>query len=1375
MSVQPELSLEKRLLLEKHLSGAGVAARRDAIVPRAPGEAVPISAEQKNVWLHAAMAPDVSLYNEALTIHRLGSFDRTALEKSFAEILHRHEIWRTGFESAGGELRQIVHPDLRIDIPLIDLSDCPDAERERAAAALATEDARLPFDLARPPLLRATIVRFAPDNHRLYVTLHHIIFDGVSIYRVIVPELAALYESYAKGREPEKAPCRLQYGDYALWRARQLAHNQLDREIDYWRRQLAGELPILQLPADRPRPNRPTHRGGMETFQLSTELTEALKRLSRSEGATLYAVLLAAFKAMLHRYSGQEDIVIGGVTDMRRRPELDRVVGYFLNSLPLRTRPAGAMPFRDYLRQVQETVIAALDASTVPFDRIVREIQPKREGATHPIFQILFSVEPPPPVIPDGWDLTQMDVTVGVAKFDLYLELDERPEGLIGRFLYSTDLFDAQTIQRMIGHWTNVLAGIVADPASPLARLPLLSPEESRQLLGDVNATRRVYPERTAVSWFDDQAKKTPDAIAIVCRGKTWRYRDLRERTNVLASRLERTGIARGALVGIMMERSPDMVAALLAVNKSGAAYLPLDPNLPEKRLAALVEDSKPAAVLTERSLAPRLPPGPAILLCDDLAPGDEFSRVVESRWRPDDLAYVLYTSGSTGKPKAVEIAHRSLANLLAAMQDELQLGPRDRFLAVTTLSFDIAALELFLPLVTGATLVLAGRGEAADPPRLIALLRQSNPTIMQATPATWRALISAGWMGSKSLSILCGGEALQSDLAGALLERSSTLWNVYGPTETTIWSMIHRVRREDDPVPIGRPLANTTIYVLDTNGQPVPAGVTGELHIGGAGVARGYRNDPALTAARFRTIPALSGERLYRTGDIVRFRRDGLVECLGRSDNQVKIRGFRVEVEEVEAAIVAHPGIAAAAVRSFPDASRELSLVAFVVPTAITGEDDLGLTRFLEQRLPAHMIPSRVVPVTSLPTTSNGKIDRAGLQVPQDTRRRERAEPRDALEKMLAELWTKLLAVSTIGRDEDFFELGGHSLLAAMLAAEIGAKAHRNLPLASLFQARTIAAMAELLRSGEEPTFSHLVGLRTKGRGRPLFIVHGIFGNVLQFHSLAEQLKTDRPIYALQARGVDQRHQPHKTIAEMAEAYIDAIRKVQSAGPYTLAGYSFGGLIAYEMACRLREQGEEVDVLALFETDVYYRNLLFAEWLSYQWSLVARVVRKLKILPFREWSPYLMSKLSMILHRLFLRLETAEAEDHSHEVPEGMRARNREMYRICIREFISYRPRRFAGRIAVFHTAEPAFDVCDPLPLWRRMADRVDVFTVAGTHGTVMNRENAGSLAAQLGRCLAGEDSTKCSPPESYSGPSSYSGTILRPRAIGYPMDEAH
>jgi amino acid adenylation domain-containing protein len=1349
MSTMVELSDSKRLLLQKLLRGEGMHPDRldSGMAPREAGSNPPISAEQRHVWLHASMAPDVPLYNEAITIHRRGSFDFAALEASINEIVRRHEAWRTSFELVGGGLRQVVHPRLQIRLNFTDLTDLPDAEREDEALQIATADARKPFDLVQLPLLRGHVLKLAQDVHRLYLALHHIIFDGVSIHRVVIPELTALYEAISTGRTPKLPVPAAQYGDYALWRERDLARDAVTRDLEYWRRQLAGELPDLQLPSDRQILSTPTYRGAMETFTLSSPLTASLKALSRNEGVTLYVTLLAAFKTLLHRYSGGEDLLIGGVTDMRRRPELEGVVGYCLNSMALRSRPSPELPFRDFLLQVQNIVLAALDASSVPFDRVVRELQPSRDPGRHPLFQILFSMQPPAPEFAPGWDLTQMDVTLGTAKYDLYLELEERLDGMAGRFLYSTDLFDAPTIRRMIGHWTNLLEAVTNDPAGALGRLRLLTSRESREMLHEWNDTARAFPRTTLHRWFEAQAHETPEAIAIEFEGCVWSYQELNRRADHLARRLQRAGVGRETLVAIAIERSAEMIAGQLAILKAGGAYLPLDASLPRARIELLMSDACPAILLTQSALLDRLSQSPAaIVLCDEsIGDEDGARRAVGCSVDAENLAYVIYTSGSTGKPKAVEVSHRAVVNLLAAMQREPGFAASDSLLAVTTLSFDIAALELFLPLVSGGRVIIAGRDDAADPFRLAALVQRSRCTVMQATPAMWRGLIETGWLGSDRLKILCGGDVMSRSLATNLLGRGASVWNMYGPTETTIWSLSHKVELGSGPVPIGRPLSNTRIYILDAGGTPVPVGVPGELHIDGAGLARGYRGDETLSEAKFVTRPAVTSEPLYRTGDAARYRPDGLVEYLGRMDHQVKIRGFRVGLEEVEATLAAHPGIASAAARTWIDASGEASLAAYLTGLAELVPGSSELRQFMRQRLPDYMVPSYFVTMSALPMTSSGKVDRNRLPEPQrSVRSPESPQPRDEIERRLVALWKDLLGTSQVGIHDNFFDLGGHSLLAFMLVAEITKMTGRELPLATLFRAPTIAALAELLRAAEEPHFSYLVPVRPEGSGAPLFIVHGILGNVLQLKPLAERVRTDRPIYALQARGVDPRQEPHAGIAEMAEAYIDAICAVQPTGPYALGGYSFGGLVAYEMACRLRERGQDVEILALLDVDVHERNLPLGAWLAHQWRTLIRVISTMNTLPPRQRPIYVVDK---TWHRLLLRLGVRDHGDPSTESTGPLPSRYRRMYQIGMREFIAFTPRRYEGRVSFFCAAERGSESCDPLPVWRRVANAIDVFVVAGRHLTMIDEPRVEILARELSRCVDRVDAARRRP----------------------------
>jgi amino acid adenylation domain-containing protein len=1327
MSDSVLLSEAKRQLLQKLLAGSD--GKRGKAVPpvvaRPAGTVAPISAEQVNVWVHASMAPDQPLYNESITIHRGGALDIAALERAFNEVLRRHEIWRTAFANNDGEIVQIVAPDARVALPLTDLSALPPGERETEALRLATEDSRRPIDLAAAPLLRARLVKMAEDEHRLYLTLHHIIFDGVSIYRIFVPELAAAYAAYAVGAAPDLPEPKLQYGDYARWRQDRIASGALDGQLDYWRERLAGDLPVLHLPTDRPRPQNFAYRGSMETFALSDALTKRLKELSRKEGVTLYMTLLAAFKVLLHRYSGQDDIIVGGVTDTRRRPELQGLMGYFLNSLALRSRPQATTPFRSFLQEVRDAVLGALAASDMPFDRVVREVKPKRDASRHPLFQVLFSIEPPAPQFFDGWNLTQMDVTVGAAKFDLYLELDEAPEGLIARFLYSSELFDAETIRRMIGHWTTLLDGIVADPSASLAELPLLTAAESRQILHDWNATQRDIPQSTLHHWFEATARAHPDTTAIVFGDESWSYRELDRRSTALAARLSLAGIGPETLVAIAIERGPEMIAGLMAILKAGAAYLPLDPALPAQRLSFIIEDAKPAALLTQRELQPILPStGVPVILCDDGIAAASDAIALHTVSSPDGLAYVLYTSGSTGKPKGVEIPHRALVNLLAAMQERPGFARGQSLVAVTTLSFDIAALELFVPLVSGGTVILADRETTSDPPLLAALIAGARPSMMQATPAAWRGLIESGWRGARDMTILCGGEALPRDLADALLPRCAALWNMYGPTETTIWSTIEHVLPGTERVAIGKPIANTSIYILDAAGNPVPAGVVGEVHIGGAGLARGYRQRDALTRERFVTGAAASGERLYRTGDLGRFRRDGTIECFGRTDHQLKIRGFRVAIEEVEAALAAHPRIAAAAARAWPDASGEPGLAGYFVPAAEPSPSAAELRRFMRQSLPDYMIPTRFVAVTGLPMTPNRKIDRNALPEPDsNVVPLPQALPEGEQERRLAAIWKDVLGIGSVGRHDNFHELGGHSLLMARLLTHIERQFQRRLTMASIFQAPTLSGMAALLgeKAAAKPT-PRIIPIQPRGTRPPLY---WLFGGAT-VRPLAETLGEDQPFLGVALERADEERLVHSSsLAEFAAPMLSAIREAQPNGPYFIGGWCTAGILAYEVARQLMEQGCEVGLLVLVHATnpVHYKRIGEARLRASKIRHHLAILGSLK--GEARWR-YAADRLRSVKDALIDRLRAPQAVEQT-----------RSLARVLDHAALRYETPPYTGDVALFQPADRP-DVLDYRPGWRDVVrGAFAAFEIAGGHRTMLEAPYVVELGARMSACL--------------------------------------
>jgi amino acid adenylation domain-containing protein len=1163
----------RRRLLERMLSGQApmpdAAKAPEAIRRRDPAARVPLTTEQRQVWLHAQLAPDMALYNESITIHRRGCYDHGALERALSEIVRRHEIWRTAFVEVDDWLTQQVAPPFAVTLPVIDISHMPEPERDAEAVRLATEDARAQIPLGEAPLFRARVVRLGPEEHRLYLTLHHLIFDGVSIYRTLVPELAALVAAFEAGKPSPLAEPALQYADYAVWQeARDPA--SIGRQIERWRETLAEPLPRLEIVGDRPRAAVPTHAGSMEVFDVAAPLIGALKAVARAESATLYMVLLAAYKAMLFRYTGENDIIVGGVTDTRRRRELQPLIGYFLNSIPLRSSPEGKLPFRAYLASVKASVIGALEASDVPFDQLVRALDIKRGSGTHPLFSTLFSIEPPVDPFPEGWDLTQMDVVVGAAKYDLYLELDERPEGgMAGRFLYSTELFDAATIRRMIGHWTRLLAGVAADPATPIARLPLLGPEEQRTLVTDWNNTVRPLPHESVVEWFAARTAEMPGAIAIRCLGEEWSYAELARRSDAIAARLAAEGVSPGALVGLALDRSPMMVAAMLGVLKAGAAYLPLDPGFPPARLEMIARDAAPVLVLVEAATAPVLPAGVAPLLhLDGEWPATAFaSPPVDG----EALAYVLYTSGSTGEPKGVEIPHAALVNLLGAIQETPGFTKGETLLAVTTLSFDIAGLELWLPLVSGGTILLAPRATSADMAALADLIATAPPDVMQATPATWRGLIDAGWQGDRRLRVLCGGEAMPRALADQLSTRVGSLWNMYGPTETTIWSTVARIQ-PGGAISIGRPIANTHVRILDGDGNDRPIGAVGELLIGGRGVARGYRGRPDLTAQRFVWH---DGERMYRTGDLARWRPDGMLECLGRTDHEQKIRGFRVAIEEVEGALARLPGVRAAAVRGWPDASGERALAGYVVGSGEPGEWREALAAIL----PDYMIPARFVSLDSLPVTPNGKIDRAQLPEPRVGSNRESAAPLGRNEERLAAIWRDVLKVDQVARTDDFFDLGGHSLLVARLLRRIESEYGVRVPMAAVFRAPRLAGMAELVAAGFDAGSPVLAPIQPLGSAAPILWLDG--GST--FRHLAERLGTDQPFIGVSVDAVlEAAGGCPPRFEDAARLVVTAISKAQPRGPYRLGGWCTSGILAYAVAAQLREQGEDVALLML-------------------------------------------------------------------------------------------------------------------------------------------------------------------------------------------------
>jgi amino acid adenylation domain-containing protein len=1147
---------------------------------------LPLSFAQRRLWFLDQYEQDTALYNIPAALRLAGPLDAAALERALGEVVCRHEALRTVFRAAGGgEPVQVILPAPRpYVLPVADLRGLAPGAREAELERRARDDARRPFDLATGPVFRAELVRLGEEDHALLLCMHHVASDGWSM-GVLYRELGDAYGAFAGGRPSPLPALPVQYADYAAWQHRHLRGEVLDGELGYWRGRLAGAPTLLELPSDRPRPPVQDFRGAVATAAYPPDLARALAALARDEGATLYMVLLAALQLLLSRYSRQNDVVVGSPVAGRTRAELEGLIGFFLNTLVLRTDLSGAPTFRELLARVREGTLDAYAHQQVPFEKLVEELRPERSLAHTPLFQVMFILQNNA-----GGELRLGGVRAralrnpgGAARYDLTLAMAEGPDGLGAWLEYSTALFDAATANRILEHLGVLLRAAADRPGERASRLPLLPPEERARLLeAGRGPAMACPPSALAHRMFAEQAARTPGAVALSFGERSVTYAQLDAASEALAGRLRAAGVAPGVLVGICLERGPEMVAGLLGILRAGGAYVPLDPGYPTERLAFMLHDSAAPVLLTQAHLRDALPFAGRVLLVED-ASGDEPAEVPARAPSAGDLAYVIYTSGSTGRPKGVQVPHGALANFLLSMRREPGMGPAGRLLAVTTLSFDIAALELYLPLAAGATVRLASRDDAADGARLREELERGGITAMQATPATWRMLVDAGWAGTPGLTVLCGGEALDRELRDQLLARAGQVWNVYGPTETTIWSTLGRAGAGRSAADIGRPIANTSVHVLDPEGEPVPPGVPGELLIGGEGVARGYLGRPGLTAERF--VPGPVGGRVYRTGDLVRRRPDGALEFIGRVDHQVKVRGFRIELGEVESVLATHPGVRQAVALVREDVPGDRRLVAYVVAE---GEEatPAGLREHARRHLPEYMVPSAWVLLERLPLTPNGKVDRRALPAPGAAAPADAyVAPRTPAEGALAAAFAELLGAERVGIRDDFFELGGHSLLAVRLMARVERETGRRLPLNALFRHPTVERLARHLdEGGPARPASPLVAIQPHGTRPPFFCVHAIDGHVLSYAALARELGADQPFHALQARGAEGEAQPSSSIPEMAGRYVDAVRAARPSGPYRLGGWSLGGVVAYEMARILRAAGERVDALVLVD-----------------------------------------------------------------------------------------------------------------------------------------------------------------------------------------------
>jgi amino acid adenylation domain-containing protein len=1157
----------------------------------------PLSFAQQRLWLLDQLEPAPWAYNVAVARHLHGALDVDALRRALDEIVARHEPLRTTFTTCDGAPVQVVGSACPFDLEEV---DAPSVD----ATELVTEFTRRHFDLELGPVFRGLLVRVAPDEHVLALSMHHIATDAWS-ESVLLDELSRCYDAFVRGAPSPLAPLPIRYRDFACAQRERLAGTTFDRHLDYWRAQLDGLPPSIELPTDRPRPARRTGRGASITIDLGASRTDALRRVAVAGRATLFMTLLAAFQALLARCANVDDLAVGTAIANRPRVETEPLIGFFANTLVLRADLTGDPTFGEFLRRVRAVALGAYEHQDVPFERLVKELHTHRTLGQTALFQHMFVFQNTPgrDLALDGVTTRPFPVAVDTAMFDLTLTLFDTGDAVTGTLEYATDLFDAPTARRLVGRFERLLDAIVAEPEGRISEYDLLDPTERDLLVRQWNDTAADHPDRCVHEVFEARASEQPDAVAVTAGSVSHTYRELDEDANRLAAHLRSLGVGGESPVGICLPRSYDAIVALLATLKAGGAYVPLDPEYPTARVAWMIDDAGVEVVVATTAARVRLGDRIANVVClDDPATAATIvslpSHREASSARADALAYVMYTSGSTGTPKGVLVEHRAIVSLLFGT-DFVDFDDVGALLHMAPLAFDASTFEIWGALLHGARCVV-DTGPHFSIEHFGALLAREHVDTLWLTAALFNVVVDEGWQHLHGVrQLITGGEALSPVHVARARTRAPhvRLVNGYGPTEATTFAACHDITAHgagSGSVPIGRPIANTQLYVLDAHRQPVPIGVTGELYIGGTGLARGYVGDPQLTAERFVPNPfvvdgpAGCSDRVYRTGDLARARADGTLEFVGRVDDQVKIRGFRVEPGEVEAALCEHPRVGSCAVVAcVHDAHRRL--VAYVVGSPHDAPPaPAELREHLDARLPAHLVPAGFVALDALPRTANGKLDRAALPPfnPDANAGRQHVAPRTPTERAQAALWSVLLGIARPGIDDDFFDLGGDSLGAAILLAKTEQCEGRTIPMTVLFASPTIRAVAAALDAPVLDDDGAVVVLQRGGARPPLFLAHGVSGLLLRYGQLVRQLDPAQPVYGLRPPAALVASQRRLHIGTLAARYVDDILARQPTGPYHLAGFCFGGVVVMEVAHQLEARGHTVGLLALFDAE---------------------------------------------------------------------------------------------------------------------------------------------------------------------------------------------
>jgi amino acid adenylation domain-containing protein len=1324
--------------------------------------AMPATQGQLRFWSLDQLNPGNPALNMPLMWQCTGDLNAQAMAQAFAMCLARHEALRTTFDLVDGQLTQIIHPATTIQIPIVNLEPL-EGDAQRAEAARLTRDhAAFHFDLKHGPLLVLKLLRFSPTRHLLLVTMHHIICDGIS-NGILLRDMVVFYESILKTSEPVLPTLPIQFADYAVWQQQWLASEEPAQSLEFWHQSLGREFSRITLQRDEDAAaalaQHPETTGDIETLLIPPPLQARASAFCKRENVTLNILLFSIFAALLRRLTGQNDLTIGSPC-ANRTEDTEELIGLFMNIQVMHLKLDDGETFQRLLRRVEAWTLGAYENQALPFENLIHDPY-FHNGSNSFEIPIFFLYQKSFMVTHHigNLEIVPLRSESPGAVFEIMFAIVDRVEdGPRLQLEYNPQFFKASTIQGYLRMFVELLESALDAPDTRVDELNLLTASERSFLLEASNQTATDFgPFAPVASTFLTRASAEPEAIAIECGAARWTNAQLATYARSLAQHLLASGLAPGGLVGICVERSPQMVGAVLAVMLAGAAYVPLDPRHPTERLQMVLDDSGATILLTTRDLALNTT-AKLIDLTQPFPAGDP--AWLPAAIAPQDLAYVIYTSGSTGKPKGVAIEHAALMNLLHSMQREPGLTRHDTLVAITTLAFDIAGLELLLPLLTGAKLIVATDPEVLDGRLLLGLLERTHATVLQATPGAWRILIDAGWQGGKQpLKALCGGEALPRDLAEKLLDRAAELWNVYGPTETTIWSSATRVVHQTathgtGPLRIGPPIANTQFYVLDARLQPTPIGVPGELHIGGAGLARGYWNRPELTAEKFLPNPFGTG-RIYATGDLARIHPpvdldrvhpDGSIELLGRTDFQVKIRGYRIELAEIEAAILQHPQIKETVVTSHKsDASGITRLAAYLaVGEHFKGSCELlsqELLAMLSRTLPDYLIPNAVFTLPALPRNTNGKIDRKALPgldpsagdswLQSSAVVDDYVQPQDIIEQQLADIWQTTLGLPRISVRANFFTLGVGSLAALRLITKMNRVFAMDLGLASLISASTIESIAELIRKRFAPnTSSSVVPLQPKGSRPPLFILHGVGGNIVNFYGLAMRLGFDQPVYGIQSQALLARQPALLRITDMAAHYIADVRKVQPHGPYHLLGYSFGGTVVLEMAHQLRAVGEEVALIGMIDS----KSKDYEEQLTRLTSVQTKINRRVNRFRGNTGSLGWNARLKYIAEKVTtraIRLScTLAASLHMKQVPAFMRS----AYDINYVAVQNYKTRPYDGQLILFRATWQGEEQGEYDLGWNPIFKQsVIIHDLPGDHERIFLEPNIEQLAASL------------------------------------------